>query len=71
MGQCRADQRYLEMEVQYDDHLPVTRLEDGVLDVVIKNVHFISADRRETEACPRRSRKTFNKKVKWTNLSYS
>lgn len=35
--------------MQYDDHLPVTRLEDGVLDVVVENVHFIAADRREAE----------------------
>lgn len=35
---------YLEVEVQYNDHLPVTWLEDGVLDVVVKNVHFITAD---------------------------
>lgn len=40
---------YLEVEVQYDDHLPVTRLEDGVLDVVVENVHFVAADRREAE----------------------
>lgn len=40
---------YLEVEVQYDDHLPVTRLEDGVLDVVIENVHFVATDRREAE----------------------
>lgn len=30
--------------MQYNDHLPVTWLEDGVLDVVVKNVHFITAD---------------------------
>lgn len=35
--------------MQDDDHLPVTRLEDGVLDVVVKNVHFVAADRREAE----------------------
>lgn len=35
---------HLEVEVEYDDHLPVTRLEDGVFDVVVKNVHFITAD---------------------------
>lgn len=40
---------YLEVEVQDDDHLPVTRLEDGVLDVVVKDVHFVAADRREAE----------------------
>lgn len=40
---------YLEVEVQYDDHLPVTRLEDGVLDVVVENVHFVATDRREAE----------------------
>lgn len=37
--------------MQYDDHLTVTRLEDGVFDVVVKNVHFITADRRETKTC--------------------
>lgn len=37
--------------MQYDDHLTVTRLEDGVFDVVVKNVHFVTSDRRETETC--------------------
>lgn len=40
---------YLEVEVQDDDHLAVTRLEDGVFDVVVEDVHFIAADRREAE----------------------
>lgn len=35
--------------MQDDDHLPVARLEDGVFDVVVKNVHFVAADRREAE----------------------
>lgn len=35
--------------MQYNDHLPVTRLEDGVLDVVVENVHFIATDRREAK----------------------
>lgn len=35
--------------MQYNDHLPVTRLEDGVLDVVVQNVHFVTADRCEAE----------------------
>lgn len=35
---------HLEVEVQNDDHLAVAGLEDGVLDVVVKNVHFIPAD---------------------------
>ena len=35
--------------MQYDDHLPVTRLEDGVLDVVVEDVHFVTADRRKAE----------------------
>jgi len=39
------------MEVKYNDHLAVTRLEDGVFDIVVKNVHFIAADRREAETC--------------------
>lgn len=30
--------------MQDDDHLPVTWLEDGVFDVVVKDVHFITAD---------------------------
>lgn len=46
--------------MQYDDHLPVTRLEDGVFDVVVKNVHFIAADRRETETCVGRREGLFN-----------
>lgn len=37
--------------MQYDDHLTVTRLEDGMFDVVVKNVHFVTSDRRETETC--------------------
>lgn len=37
--------------MQYDDHLPVTRLEDGVFDVVVENVDFVAADRREAETC--------------------
>lgn len=36
--------KYLEVEVQYNDHLPVTGLEDGVFDVVVKNVDFITTD---------------------------
>lgn len=43
--------------MQYDDHLPVTRLEDGVLDVVIENVHFVASDRREAE--------TWRRDVEW------
>lgn len=35
---------YLQVEVQNDDHLAVTRLEDGVFNVVIKNVHFVASD---------------------------
>lgn len=34
-----------------NDHLAVTRLEDGVFDVVVQNVHFVPAHRRETETC--------------------
>lgn len=45
--------------MQYDDHLPVTRLEDGVFDVVVENVHFIAADRREAETCAGRRSVTF------------
>lgn len=37
--------------MQYDDHLPVTWLEDRVFDVVVENVHFVAADRREAETC--------------------
>lgn len=35
---------HLEVEVQNNDHLAVTWLEDGVLDVVVKNVHFVATD---------------------------
>jgi hypothetical protein len=31
------------MEVQENDHFVVTRLEEGVLDVVVENVNFVSA----------------------------
>ena len=34
----------LEVEVEKDDHFPVTWLEEGVLDVVVKNVHFVASD---------------------------
>ena len=37
-----------------DDHLPVARLEEGVFDVVVKDIHFVSADRREAETCAKR-----------------
>ncbi len=46
--------------MQYDDHLPVTGLEDGVFDVVVKNVHFITADRRETKTCAGGREEDFN-----------
>lgn len=41
---------HLQMEVQHDDHLPVAGLEYGVFDVVVQDVDFIAAYRRETEA---------------------
>lgn len=39
------------MEMQYDDHFPITRLEYGMLDVVVQDVHFITTHRCETEPC--------------------
>lgn len=47
------------MEVQDDDHLPVTRLEDGVLDVVVQNVHFVATDWGEAETCHSRRKAEF------------
>lgn len=41
--------RDLEVEVDENDHLAVARLEEGVLDVVVEDVHFIAANRREAE----------------------
>lgn len=29
--------------MQHNDHLAVTRLEDGVFDVVVKDVHLVSS----------------------------
>lgn len=37
------------MEMQHNDHLAVAGLEYGVFDVVVKDVDFISAYRREAE----------------------
>lgn len=37
--------------MQDNDHLPITWLEDSMLDVVVKNVNFVTTDRRETETC--------------------
>lgn len=47
----KLSETYLEVEVQHNDHLPITWLEDGVLNIVVKNVYFITTDRRETETC--------------------
>lgn len=44
--------KYLEVEVQHDDHLSVTGLEEGVFDVVVEDVHFVPADGREAETWP-------------------
>ena len=44
--------------MQHNDHLPVTRLEDGVFDVVVKDVDFVAADRREAETCARQQEKS-------------
>ena len=41
---------HLEVEVQHYDHLPVTGLEDGVLDVVVEDVHLVATHRCEAEA---------------------
>lgn len=35
---------YLEMEMKKNDHFSITRLENGVLDIVVQNIHFISTD---------------------------
>lgn len=39
----------LEVKVEQNDHLSVTRLEEGVLDVVVENVHLVSTDGGEAE----------------------
>lgn len=38
------------MEVQKNNHLSVARLEDGVPDIVVKDVHLITSDRCVTES---------------------
>lgn len=40
---------HLKVEVQDDDHLSITGLEDGVFDVVVQDVDFISTYRCEPE----------------------
>ena len=40
----------LEMEVDENDHLGVARLEEGVLDVVVEDVHLVATHRLEAEA---------------------
>lgn len=37
--------------MQYDDHFSITRLEYGMLDVVVQDVHFITAHRCEAKTC--------------------
>lgn len=39
----------LEVKVEQNDHLSVTRLEEGILDVVVQNVHLVSTDGGEAE----------------------
>lgn len=39
----------LEVKVEQNDHLSVTRLEEGVLNVVVQNVHLVSTDGGEAE----------------------
>lgn len=39
----------LEVKVEQNDHLSVTRLEEGVLDIVVQNVHLVSSDGCEAE----------------------
>lgn len=34
---------HLEVEVEYNDHLPIAGLEHRMLDVVIQDVHLVSA----------------------------
>ena len=41
--------RYLEVKMQENDHFAVARQEEGVLDVVVQNVHLVTANRREAE----------------------
>jgi hypothetical protein len=38
------------MEVKKDDHFTVARLEECVLDVVVQNVHLVTAHRGVAEA---------------------
>lgn len=57
-----SQSKYLEVEVQDDDHLPVAGLEDGVLDVVVQNVHFVAPDWGETETYERRKKRLWIKK---------
>lgn len=40
---------HLQVEVKENDHFAVARLEEGVLDVVVQNVHFVASHRRVTE----------------------
>lgn len=40
---------YLEVKVQDNNHLPITGLEQSVLNVIVQNIHLISSNRREAE----------------------
>lgn len=40
---------YLEVKVQDNNHLPITGLEQSMLDIIVQNVHLISSDGREAE----------------------
>ncbi len=40
----------LEVEVKQDDHLAVAGLEEGVLDVVVHDVHLVAPDARVAES---------------------
>ena len=40
---------YLEVKVQDNNHLPITGLEQSVLNVIVQNTHLISSNRCEAE----------------------
>lgn len=41
---------YLQMEMKKNDHLSVAGLEEGILDIIVKNINFISSNRRVAES---------------------
>ena len=40
----------LQVEVEENDHFPIARLEEGVFDIVVQDIHLVSSHRREPES---------------------